>query len=277
MGKKGGLLGTIGGMVAGVPGAIAGGGLSGMTDAFDDVTDESSTNKINLRDFEELIKGRSGLEGEASGIQMDQLKQLGQLLTQGGTEQVAGDLAGQRSESMTLMDMLRQAQQGPSSQNINSAQNFSNQIFAPQEQAMQQQFKQSETDTSRLAARLGRPVNDPILRAKLAESQGNAMGQLQAQKGAFTAQNAMGFQQQGIDMQSQLAGIRGGLATQALQNRQALMGMGQSLVNQERQFRLGTATQTGTGQRVNQGGIGDVIGAITGIGGTAAKIMGGMG
>jgi hypothetical protein len=240
----------------------------GLFDLFDDVTDTKQTTTVNLRDMADINQGQGELAEMGQGVQRDQLQGLMQLLTQGGQAQAQGDVQGARQESMNLIDMLRNAMGGPSQQNTAQAQRFSQSIFAPQEQALQQQFKQSETDTSRLAARLGRPVNDPILRAKLAESQGNAAAQLQAQKGAFTAQNAMGFQQQGLDLQSQIAGIRGGLATQALQNRQALFGLGQSLVNQERNFRLATAGQTTMGQTTQQGGLMDAIGAGAAIGGT---------
>lgn len=273
MGKKiGKLAGTVSGGLtgAGFLGGIIGGagggevgklaeGITGvnLTDAFDDVTDSSSISRV-------ILGEQSALEKDAFGLQSEELNNLRQALTAGGMEQLQGDITSARGAQMDLASMLQQAQRGPSSQNVSDAQRFANDIFAPQQQAMQQQFQQAETETSRLAARLGRQVDDPILRAKLAEAQGAQMGQLQAQKGAFTAQTAQGFQQQGLGMQNQLAQLRGGLATQALQNRQALMGMGQSLLNQERNFRLNTATRTGNSQTIQQGGLGDVIGAVTG-------------
>lgn len=246
----------------------------GLFDLFDDTTDTSSTTTVNLRNMDELNRGQ-GKRAELGGnLQEDQLKQLMALLGRGGQAQAEGDIDAARAESMTLMDMLRGAQGGPSKQNILQGQKFAQQIFAPQQQALQQQFQQAETDTSRLAARLGRQVDDPILRAKLAQAQGQQVGQLQAQQGAFAAQSAQGFQTQALDLQNQLAGIRGGLATQALQNRQALMGMGQSLLSQERQFRLASAGQQTVGQQTNQGGFGDFLGATMAGAGTVGKLMG---
>lgn len=260
--------GFISGAIGGEVGKLLGDSLGDLPGLFDDKTTASSVSTVNLRNFEDLIKGQSGLAADAYDVQTGGLENLRNLLTRGGTAQIEGDIDAARSAQLSLAQMLQQAQSGPSSQNVVSAQNFANSIFAPQEQAMRQQFKQSETETSRLAARLGRQVDDPILRAKLAESQAVQMGQLGAQKGAFTAQTAQGFQNQALQMQNQLAQVRGGLATQALQNRQTLMGMGQSLLNQERQFRLNTATRTGNATQTQQGGWGDVIGAATGIAGT---------
>lgn len=274
-GGKGGLGGMVSSMVPG--GALSGlaGGLFGEGyDAFDDVIDQSSTSTVNLRDFEDLTKGQSGLAADAYDVQTGGLENLRNLLTRGGTAQVEGDIDAARGAQLSLAQMLQQAQSGPSSQNLVDAQGFANSIFKPQELALQQQFKQSETETSRLAARLGRQVDDPILRAKLAESQAVQSAQLGAQKGAFTAQTAQGFQNQALQMQNQLAQVRGGLATQALQNRQALMGMGQSLLNQERQFRLNTATRTGNQQQIQQGGFGDAFGAVLGVAGVGAKFAG---
>lgn len=244
----------------------------GLFDLFDDVTDTKQSTRVDLRNMDELNQGQGAAAEFGSQLQMDELKALRDLITGGGIGQAQGDIAGARQESMTLIDMLRNAQAGPSRQNIAQAQNFANQMFAPQEQAMQTQFRQAETDTSRLAARLGRQVNDPILRAKLAQSQADMSGQLQAQKGAFAAQSAFGMQQQGLDLQGQLMNVRGGLASQALQNRQTLLGLGQSLLQQERQFRLGAAGQTTTGQTTQQGGFGDVMGAIGAGAGTIAKL-----
>jgi len=161
MGKSvGSIAGAVSGGLspAGIFGAIGGAkigdkigqvtGLNGITDAFDDVSDSSSISRVGLRSFDDLKRGRSELEESASESQQAQFDQLNALLGRGGQAQVEGDIDAARSEQLNLAQLLRQAQSGPSSQNINAAQNFASAIFNPQEVALQQQFQQGETDGS---------------------------------------------------------------------------------------------------------------------------------
>lgn len=241
--------------------------LGGIAGAQGNRQSSSTTTRVNLRNVDELNKGEGAQAQAGRDLQMGQFDDLSSLLQRGGTAQIEGDIDQARAESLTLADQLRAAQAGPNEAQMAQAQRFSQDIFAPQQEALNQSFIRSETDTARLAARLGRSVDDPILRARLAESQGNQTAMLQAQQGAFTAQTAQAFQGQQLERQNQLANLRGGLASQALQNRQALLGMGQSLLQQERQFRLSAAgqTQTSTGQS-GGGTAGAIGGALAGAG-----------
>ncbi len=68
---------------------------------------------------------------------------------------------------------------------------------------------------------------------------------------------------------NQLSNIRGGLATQAMQNRMNLMSMGQQLNQSERNYRIGTAqhygSQYSTGEQFSGGGFkGAMSGAMAG-------------
>lgn len=248
---------------AGAVGSI----LGGIAGAQGNQGTQVTTTQLNLRDMAELNEGEGELAQAARQSQMGQFGDLSQLLTQGGMEQASGDISAARAEQLNLAEMLRSAQGGPSEAQIARAQRFSQDIFAPQQEALRQQLDSAETETARLAARLGRPVDDPILRAKLASSQADQIANLQARQGAFTAQTAQNFQAQQLQRQSQLAGVRGGLATQALQNRQALMGMGQSLLQQERNFRLRAAGSTSTTNTSSGGGVAGAIGgALAGAG-----------
>lgn len=241
--------------------------LGGIAGAQGNQSTQTTNTEVRLRDMSELNEGEGELAQAARQSQMGQFGDLQQLLTQGGTSQVAGDLQAARTEQLGLANMLREAQGGPNEAQITRAQQFAQDIFAPQQQALNQQFQTAETDTARLAARLGRSVDDPILRAKLAERQAEQTAGLQARQGAFTAQTAQDFQAQQLQRQNQLAQVRGGLATQALTNRQALLGMGQSILNQERNFRLQTAGRTSSTQGNSGGGTAGAIGgALAGAG-----------
>lgn len=244
----------------------------GLFDLFDSKTDQSSTTRVNLRNMDQLNQGEGELSQTAREAQLGQFQDLQGLLTRGGTEQAGGDIDAARQSQMDLLQALRGAQGGPTAQNVAQGQAFARDIFAPQQEALNQNFEQSETETARLAARLGRSVDDPILRAKLAQSQAQETRMLGAQQGALAAQSAQGFQNQALQMQNQIAQVRGGLATQALQNRQALMGMGQSLLQQERNFRLSAANRQTTGSSTQQGGFGDVLGAGLAGAGAIAKL-----
>jgi len=256
-------------MAFGLPAAIGIGGalLGGIAGGMGKESKQTTTSAVQLNDVDKLNEGEGELATAARESQMGQFGNLESLLTQGGMSQAQGDISAARGEQLTLANMLREAQGGPNEAQMTRAQAFSRDIFAPQEEALRQSFGDAETETSRLAARLGRSVDDPILRAKLASSQADQMASLQARQGAFTAQSAQGFQNQALQMQNQLAQVRGGLATQALQNRQALMGMGQSLLQQERNFRLAQAGRTSTTTQNSGGGLGGAIGgALAGAG-----------
>lgn len=244
----------------------------GLFDLFDDKSKTTTSSTVKLRDMDQLNRGEGDLAQSARESQGAQFGELEQLLTRGGMSQAEGDLDQARMAQLDLAQMLRGAQAGPSEQDTIRAQKFAQDIFAPQQEALSQTFRDQETETARLAARLGRTVDDPILRARLAQSQADQTRMLGAQQGAFTAQTAQGFQNQALQLQNQLAQVRGGLASQALQNRQALMGMGQSLLTQERNFRLATANKQTTQTGTSEGGFGDLIGAAGGIASSVAGL-----
>jgi hypothetical protein len=82
----------------------------------------------------------------------------------------------------------------------------------------------------------------------------------------------MNAPQRQLSLASTLADVRGGLASQALANRQTLFGLGQQALKAERQFRLSSASQTQTtssnpGLLSTIGGIGAAVGGMaTGVG-----------
>jgi hypothetical protein len=158
--------------------------------------------------------------------------------------------------------MLQQFSQGgymPSQQDNAQAQAFAQSQFAPQQVAQDQQFTQEKQRANQLAAQLGRPVNDPIIQARLSQERMQSQERLGAQQGAFASQFAMQQPQQRLGYTGQLAELQSGLASQAMQNRQALIGLGSQLQGQDQQFRLGAANRSST----TTGG-GGMAGAISG-------------
>lgn len=107
---------------------------------------------------------------------------------------------------------------------------------------------------------------------KLMQERTRQQQQLGAQMGSFQAQQAQAAPMQRLEFANQLSGVQGGLASQAMANRQALFGLGSQLKQQEQQFRLGTASRTSS-QTSGGGAAGAINGAIAGMG-TGGNIAG---
>lgn len=206
----------------------------------------------------------SELAGEQAVV--SNLPILQQLINAGANQQdVTAGLGAQRG----LGDLLAQYAQGgflPSQQDFATAQGFATSAFAPQQTAINQQFEQQQQRVAQLSAQLGRPVNDPILQAKLSQERMQAQERLGAQQSAFVSDFAQSLPMQRLQFTGQLADVRSQLASQAMANRQALIGLGSQLQAQGQQFRAGTASRS-----VESGG--GLLGGITGALGGAASFM----
>jgi len=206
----------------------------------------------------------SELAGEQAVV--SNLPILQQLINAGANQQdVTAGLGAQRG----LGDLLAQYAQGgflPSQQDFATAQGFATSAFAPQQTAINQQFEQQQQRVAQLSAQLGRPVNDPILQAKLSQERMQAQERLGAQQSAFVSDFAQNLPMQRLQFTGQLADVRSQLASQAMANRQALIGLGSQLQSQGQQFRAGTAS------RSVEGG-GGLLGGITGALGGASSFM----
>lgn len=168
-----------------------------------------------------------------------------------------------------MLEQYRNTGGLPDQSDMQTARGYTNDIFAAQQTALNQGFEDQNIQANRLAAQLGRPVNDPILRAKLAQDQIRQQQLLESQKTGFTAQYAQNLPMQRLGFAGQLADVRNSLASQAMSNRQALLGMGQSIQTNERNFRLAQSNRWATGSQTGESG-GGVKGAIGGF-------MGGLG
>lgn len=244
-------------------GALLGAGLGAIAGSQGKQASSTSVQSMQLQDIDKLNQGRSALEATTDQASLTGFRDLQSLLQAGpGQAEVAAGLGAQQDFASRIQQVLNQG-----GVDIAGGQQFAQQIFAPQQVAMQQAFQDQEIQANRLAARLGRPGTDPILRNKLAQEQTRQQAALQAQQGAFAAQQAREIPRMQLGYAEALAGVRSGLASQAFQNRQALMQMGQQLTASERQYRMGTATTTNQQQQSSGGGLGGAIaGGLAGIG-----------
>ena len=217
---------------------------------------------------------------ERLGIQYstNQLSNINDLVNSGaGTKDVTKATETQRA----LADMYAAfAKTGglPGQEDIATAQGFAKNIFQNQQEALKQSFVGQTTEANRLAAQLGRSIDDPILQAKLRTNLMNQQAQLSAEEGSYASQLALQLPQQRLQYAGGQADILNNLATQAFNNRSALLSLGSNIAASERNFRLGTSERYGTTE--SGGGFGGAIkGAMAGAGAgmSMASMMGGFG
>lgn len=195
------------------------------------------------------------------GFLQQNFQQLAGIVGEGpGQQDVLADLEARRSA----------AERGglAGEADITAARGFTEQLLAPQRIAQQQAFEQQLTQANQQAALTGRGANDPILRNRLAQEQLRSQERLGAQQTALTAQVGQQAAQQRLN-------LLGGLATQALQNRQILSQLGSGLLGQERAFRLATGRNVQTTEE--SASIGDIIGGIGSAVGIGGQLFGGGG
>lgn len=252
-------------------GAIVGGALGALAGSQGNNASghSTATTSMSLRDINDLNKGRSSLEAAGDTASLDQFNQLLALVNAGPGASAVTDATGATNNYANLLQSYLSNGGAPTAGNVSTAQSYANSIFAPQQVSLNQQFNQDRIDSSRMAAKLGRPGNDPILANKLAFSQGQLQQQLDAQKTSFGAQYADTLQGRNLDLSNSLMNVKNGLAQQAFTNRSTLLQLGQQLVGSERNYRMGTATKTtdSTSSQTSGGGIGGAIaGGLAGFG-----------
>ena len=128
-----------------------------------------------IKDLERQLGGAiavSDLEKLGKDVQQQGLGDLQNFVNAGpGQQDIESALGSQRG----LAAMLGQYAAGgnqPTAQDIAQAGQFTNQIFAPQQEQQRQMFEDQATQARRLSAQMNRPVNDPVLQAKLAQELG---------------------------------------------------------------------------------------------------------
>ena len=218
--------------------------------------------------------GKNSNQSSVSGIHVNPLSELGVAAQKGNLSNFNALQGlvnkGPGEEAMTnansansgYADMLKQYTSNggmPSADQIGMAQKFGQMTYGGA-------FDQQRQQAAQLASQLGRSVNDPIIQAKLATQQANTMG-------GFVAGQSQQFANQAVGYAGQLAQFQQGLASQAMNNRQAILGLGSQLQNQEQQYQIATGEHYGNVSQSGGGGLGGAIsGALAGFG-TAAGAM----
>lgn len=248
-------------------GAILAGGaiLGGLVGSQGQKQSSSSSSSVSMAPA-------SQTEKNATQSIDDIFKQL-----QGFTSAMPGeqDIQNGTNSQRDLASMLKEfaaGNYGPTAQDQETARMQTQ----PQQVALQQSLRDAEIQQQRQAGLMGRGGNDFTFRNKLNLGAQDAYQMLGAQQSSIASQQP--FQRLGF--QQQLASVQGGLATQALQNRTALLSMGQQIQAAERNFRLGAATRNTTGDQTSGGGTaGMITGAIGGAGSAfgLANMFGGAG
>lgn len=216
-----------------------------------------------------ILDPETGLERTANASQQQQFSDLNRFVQAGpGLSDVRAGSGAARSLA-ALIQQFQGTGGLPGQQQINQANQVASGIFQAQQVGLSQAFDDQRTNAARQAAISGRSSSDPILAAKLAQEQSRQQTFLNAQQGSFASQIALDAPNREIGLASARANVLGGLASQALSNRQSLLAIGNQLRQQERQFRLSTATQkttgstdVGTGDRISAA----ISGGLSGLG-----------
>lgn len=213
-----------------------------------------------------------------SGLILDPQSQQEKDAEASAFKQIGGlesDLTGIKSftQQEQFSKLIQELITGPSQERLQQSNELTDKLFAQQQNALNQSFDQQNVNFSRRAAQLGRSQSDPILNAKLAQEQIRQQQSLSAAKTSFAAQEAQ--QGAGRSLQGALSGISG-LQANAIQNRQAVFGLGFDFSNSLKNFRIQTAERFGTNQNTTQNSSGGGFGgALTGmIGGAGAGVSG---
>ncbi len=255
-------------LAGGVAGAGVGGLIGGTGTPSSGRGQSNYINDIRLQNFEDISKGQSGLEANTYQGNLGAYADLQSLIGAGpGMNEVSSNTQFQNQYAQQLQQLMSGIANPNQQQNFKTAQQY----FAPQQTALNQQFEQQGVQSNRLAARLGRAGNDPILRNKLSQEQTRQQTMLNSQIGQFGQELPAFKANQIMGVGNALSNLRGGLATQAMNNRSTLLSMGQQLNQAERNYRIQTARKIGGQSTVNDssegGGLGGMLsGGLSGMG-----------
>lgn len=177
------------------------------------------------------------------------------------------DFSRANQASQSYGDLLKQYQQTggmPSQADLAQGRSFAEQALAPQQAQINLAMRQATEASQRQAGLSGRGPNDFALNIRLAGQRADLMTQLGAQQSALGLQQAQQISQNRLGYAGQYADLQQGLATQAMQNRMAIMSLGSNIQSAGQNFRANTATRT-TSQPGSPGGLmGALTGAFTG-------------
>jgi hypothetical protein len=248
------------GAVVGAVSGVAGGVLGAITGSQGSKSSQNSTSGIKLRDAD-------GREINSFNLQDSSLSNIRSLLNAGPND---GDYAAGNQSTRDLASLLKQYSQSgglPNQNDISQANGIASNLFSARQTALDQSFTDQNTEAQRLAARLGRPINDPILQAKLRTGFIRQSDLLNSEKSSAAQQLALQLPGQRLGYAQQATGVLNNFGNQALANQQYLFGLGNSIGNQERNFRLKTSDKySNSSTNLWRGLSGAISGAIGGAG-----------
>lgn len=219
--------------------------------------------------YQKQLAPETALEKQLNPELLKQFGGLSELLGLGpGAQDVTAGLNANR-DLASMLQGFAQTGGAPGQAEFDQGNSLAAMLFGGQRNALQNNFQDQQVNADRRAAVMGRAGNDPILAAKLGQEQTRQMGQLDAEQRGFAGQYAMQLPMQRLQFANQFAQVQGGLASQALANKLQLLQTGQALRNDDRNFRLGSASTTAT--TTGGGGLGGAIsGALGGLGAGAS-------
>lgn len=230
-----GFLAAAGAIIGGIAGAKKKKGLGAETEIEQMARDSNQAQFQSLRDMLSVGAGRRDVFN-ATREQRRLAERLGTLASTGGL---------------------------PTEQDITRTRGIADMLFQGQREAQSQAFQQQEVNASRRAALSGRALTDPVLQNQLAQQQIQQSRQLAADQGSFATQLALQQPMQQLQFAAQRADVLSGLGQQAMQNRTAIIGLGQQLATHEIERRK----MIMDAERSRGGGIGGFFkGAIGGAG-----------
>lgn len=254
-----GFAGSSAAIAVAIAAAIAGGVAAAVPKTKE--TESETTSGVKMDD-------KNTLEQVSEGIQVLGLADLSRLVAGGGEVGVANKAS---NEFADLLKGYSNKDLTPTGEDQARAQTLASNLFRPQQVGLEQTFESQLQQANQQAALMGRDVNDPILRAKLAQEQSRQQALLTAQQGAYGIQYAENAPRERMQRELSLMGNRQellqGLAANALRNREALVSMGSQIGATEFNKRLSTAErwQKTKGKETTGGSPGEIAsGAIAG-------------
>ena len=211
------------------------------------------------------LSPESGLQGQAQAQLANdlQIQRHNVDIGPGSSDITAGYGAQKDFASMlkSYQEGGNQATQG----DIDTANRYGKQLFGAQQEGLNQSFEQARQQYAQQAAIQGRNPLDAVFANKQYTEQQGAQSMLNARQGAFSMDYAMQQPGQRLGFAAQRTNLLSGLATQAMQNRQALISLGSGVLTNERAHQYSTSTKFGN-QESGGGLRGAILGGMAGFG-----------
>jgi hypothetical protein len=235
----------------------------------------SSKNNSDLSQWTDLGPQTTAGTG-TNGSDLDAFKKLLGYSDAGpGTADITNSLDATKSLGDLLKQYSTQGGNQPTQADVDTSNSLATKLYAARQTGLNQSFTDQTTQAARLAASLGRSVDDPILQAKLRTGMMRQQDSLNAEQQGFAANYAQQMPTQRLAFATDRASLLGNLAQQAFSNRAAILGYGNQLQQQSRQWQLASGKQRQVGEQsstpspfaIGAGLLGLGIGAFTGMAG----------